>query len=611
MQNQRKATIRKSDTCIQNSLTAHSMACYLNQPPHGVRLMNTVRPSRIGLWFLSFVLSGVCYAIPAVAGDFDLLIRGGSIYDGTGRDPVVADIAIRDDQIVAMGWGLGGADTVIDAKGLAVAPGFINMLSWATEDLIEDGRSLSDIRQGVTLEVMGEGWSMGPVNDRLKTVALQRQSDIRYDISWSTLGGYLQHLEDKGVSTNVASFVGATTLRIHEIGFEDRPPSAEELERMQALVRQAMEEGALGVGSSLIYAPAFYASTEELIALCKVAAEYGGRYISHMRSEAAKLPEAVDELIRIAEEAGIGAEIYHLKAGGVSNHHKLEIAITRIEEARARGLDITADMYNYTAGATGLDASMPPWVQEGGYEAWAKRLADPKIRERLRQEIASPGDNWENLYAEAGDADKLILTSFRNPDLRKYTGMTLAAVAKDRDRHPIDTMMDLVIEDGSRVGTVYFLMDEDNVRRKITLPWMAFGSDSGSMAPEGVFLNSNPHPRGYGNFARLLGRYVRDEQLISLSEAIHRLTGLPAANLKLKGRGILKPGNYADVVIFDPAAIQDHATFAKPHQLATGVRDVIVNGSVVLRNGEHTGAMPGRFVRGPGFAQAELAVPYQ
>ncbi|WP_414982284.1 N-acyl-D-amino-acid deacylase family protein [Congregibacter sp.] len=573
--------------------------------------MKSVPSPFIGLSLLSIVLSFIFHAGSANAGDFDLLIRGGSIYDGTGRDPVVADIAIRDDQIVAMGWGLGGADTVIDATGLAVAPGFINMLSWATEDLIEDGRSLSDIRQGVTLEVMGEGWSMGPVNDRLKTVALQRQSDIRYDISWRTLGGYLQHLEDKGISTNVASFVGATTLRIHEIGFEDRPPTAEELQRMQALVREAMEEGALGVGSSLIYAPAFYASTEELIALCKVAAEYGGRYISHMRSESAKLPEAIDELIRIADEAGIGAEIYHLKAAGVTNHDKLETAITRIEEARARGLDITADMYTYTAGATGLDASMPPWVQEGGYEAWAQRLADPEIRERLRQEISTPGDDWENLYAEAGDAEKLLLTSFRNPDLRKYTGMTLAAVAKDRGQSPIDTMMDLVIEDGSRVGTVYFLMNEDNVRRKITLPWMAFGSDSGSMAPEGVFLNSNPHPRGYGNFARLLGRYVRDEQLISLPEAIHRLTGFPAANLKLRGRGILKPGNYADIVVFDPAAIVDHATFANPHQLATGVRDVVVNGAIVLRDGKHTDALPGRFVRGPGFAGPVIPVPYQ
>jgi N-acyl-D-amino-acid deacylase len=543
------------------------------------------------------------------AGDFDLLIRGGTIHDGSGGAPIEADIAVRGDRIVAMGWGLGSADTVIDASGMAVTPGFINMLSWATEDLIEDGRSLSDIRQGVTLEVMGEGWSMGPLNERLREVALQRQGDIHYDIAWRSLGEYLSYLENRGISTNVASFVGATTLRIHEVGFADRAATPAELQRMQALVREAMEEGALGVGSSLIYAPAFYASTEELIALCEIAAQYGGRYISHLRSESGNLPQAVDELIRIAETAGIGAEIYHLKAAGKANHDKLAVAISKVEAARTRGLDITADMYTYTAGATGLDASMPPWVQEGGYEAWAARLQDPEIRERLKTEIARRGEDWENLYAEAGSADKLLLTAFRNPALKRYTGMTLAAVAAERGQDPIDTMMDLVVEDGSRVGTVYFLMSEDNVRRKIALPWMAFGSDSGSMAPEGVFLKSNPHPRGYGNFARLLGRYVREEGVISLPEAVHRLTGLPAENLKLRHRGLLRPGYFADIVIFDPDTVTDHATFAEPHQLATGVRDVVVNGVVVLRDEMHTGATPGRFVRGPGYREPEDTGP--
>jgi len=546
-------------------------------------------------------------SLGARAGDFDLVIRGGTIYDGSGGPPVVADIAVRDDRIVAMGGGLGSGATVIEASGLAVAPGFINMLSWATDDLIEDGRSLSDIRQGVTLEVMGEGWSMGPLNDRLVEVARERQGDIRYDITWRTLGEYLAHLQARGIATNVASFVGATTLRIHEIGFEDRPATTVELGRMQALVREAMEEGALGVGSSLIYAPAFYANTAELIALCEAAAPYGGRYISHLRSEAGRLTEAVDELIHIAGTTGIGAEIYHLKAAGRANHGKLDEVITRVEAARSRGLDITANMYTYTAGATGLDASMPPWVQEGGFEAWARRLRDPQLRERLRAEIANPGDGWENLYAEAGGPDKLLLTAFRNPKLRRYTGMSLAAVAEARGQDPIDTMMDLVVEDGSRVGTVYFLMAEDNVRRKIALPWMAFGSDSGSMAPEGVFLESNPHPRGYGNFARLLGRYVREEQLITLADAVHRLSGFPAANLGLRDRGLLKPGYFADIVVFDPDTVTDHATFAEPHQLATGVRDVVVNGVVVLRDERSTGAMPGRFVRGPGFVGSAAA----
>jgi N-acyl-D-amino-acid deacylase len=533
--------------------------------------------------------------------DYDLMIVNGLVFDGSGSPPVRADVAISGDRIAAIGTELGTATEIIDAEGLAVAPGFINMLSWGTASLIHDGRSQSDVRQGVTLEVMGEGWSMGPLNEAMKAGFLERMSDIRFDIAWTTLGEYLEHLEDRGVSTNVASFVGATTVRIHELGFEDRAPDAEELERMKALVRTAMKEGALGVGSSLIYAPAFYAGTDELIELSKVAAEYGGRYISHMRSEGNQLLEAVDELITIAREADIGAEIYHLKAAGANNYGKLDQVIERVESARADGLDITADMYTYTAGATGLDASMPPWVQEGGYDAWAERLRDPVIRERLRIEMTTPTDDWENLYLAAGSADKILLVDFRSDALKPLTGKTLAEVAAMRETSEVDTMMDLVIEDGSRVGTVYFLMSEDNVRKKIALPWMAFCSDSETLAPEGVFLKSNPHPRAYGTFARLLGRYVRDENVIPLEEAIRRLTSFPAENLGIKERGTLKAGYFADIAIFDPATVQDHATFAEPHQYSTGVEHVLVNGVPVLADGEHTGATPGRFVRGPGW----------
>ena len=535
------------------------------------------------------------------ASEYDLLIVNGTVYDGSGADPVVADVAIQGDRIAAIGKDLGTARETIDAAGLAVAPGFINMLSWATESLIEDGRSQSDIRQGVTLEVMGEGWTMGPINDAMKAEELARQGDIKFDIEWTTLGEYMQFLEDKGISTNVASFVGATTVRIHELGFEDRAPTAEELDRMRELVRVAMKEGALGVGTSLIYPPAFYADTAELIALSEVAAEYGGRYISHMRSEGVRLVEAVDELITIAREAGIGAEIYHLKAAGEANFDKLDIVFERVEAARAEGLDITADMYTYTAGATGLGASMPPWVQEGGYAAWAKRLQDPAIRERLIEEISTPTDEWENLYLMAGGAENMVLAGFKNPELKPLTGKTLAEVASERGTPPIETMMDLVVEDGSRVGTIYFIMSEENIRKKIARPWMSFGSDAESSAPEGVFLLSTTHPRAYGNFARLLGKYVRDEQVISLQEAVRRLTSLPASNLKIADRGALKEQYFADVVVFDPETIQDHATFAEPQQYATGVQHVIVNGVQVLRDGEHTGATPGRFVRGPGY----------
>lgn len=552
---------------------------------------------------LALTLAGTGHAEDSTTeAGFDLLITGGTVYDGSGGDPFVADVGVEGDRIVAIGSDLGSAVTTLDATGLAVAPGFINMLSWATESLIEDGRSQSDIRQGVTLEVMGEGWTMGPINETMRQEALKQQSDIRYDISWSSFGEYFEFLEKRGISPNVASFVGATTIRIHELGYEDRAPTAEELGRMRQLVRDAMEEGAMGVGTSLIYAPAFYADTDELIALSEVAAEYGGRYISHLRSEGGQFLEAVEELITIAREAGLGAEIYHLKAAGEENHHKLNQAIAMVEAARrGEGLDITADMYTYTAGATGLDASMPPWVQEGGDAAWIERLKDPGIRARMHQEITTPSDQWENLYLAAGGAEGLILIGFRNPALKPLTGKTLAEVAEMRGSNPIDTMMDLVIEDESRVGTVYFIMSEDNIRRKIALPWMAFGSDAESSAPEGAFLLSSTHPRAYGNVARLLGKYVREEQVITLPEAIRRLTSFPAENLKIKDRGMLAEGFFADIVVFDPATITDHATFAEPMQYATGVRDVIVNGVPVLRDGEHTGATPGRFIRGPGY----------
>ncbi|MGH7443857.1 MAG: N-acyl-D-amino-acid deacylase family protein [Longimicrobiales bacterium] len=538
----------------------------------------------------------------ADAPEYDVVLRGGTIYDGSGGPPVTGDVAIMGDSIVAVGE-VGDADGAldIDVTGLAVAPGFINMLSWATTSLIEDGRSLSDIVQGVTLEVFGEGTSEGPLSPEMKAEVEELQGDIKYDVEWTTLGEYLEFLERKGVSTNVASFIGATTVRIHELGYEDRAPTAEELERMKALVRQGMEEGALGVGSSLIYAPAFYAQTEELIELMRAAGEYDGMYISHMRSEGNQLLEAVDELITIARAAGVPAEIYHLKAAGEANWGKIDEVIAKVEAARAEGLEITADMYTYTAGATGLDAAMPPWVQEGGLREWIRRLQDPAIRARVMTEMRTPTDEWESLYLLSGSPERVLLVGFKQDSLKYLTGRTLAEVAALRGTSPEETAMDLVIADDSRVSTVYFLMSEDNVKKQIALPWMSFDSDAESLAPEGVFLESNPHPRAYGNFARLLGKYVRDEQVIPLEEAVRRLTSLPAANLKIRRRGTLAPGYYADVVVFDPATIIDRATFEEPHQLATGMKHVFVNGEQVLRDGVHTGATPGRVVRGPGW----------
>ncbi len=532
---------------------------------------------------------------------FDVIIKGGTLYDGSGTEPKHADVAIRGDRIAGIGdFKTAKAKAVVDANGLAVAPGFINMLSWSNESLIQDGRSQSEIRQGVTTEVMGEGESMGPVNDRVREHMLSDQTDIKYEIKWNTLAEYLRYLETHGVSCNVASFIGATTIRENVIGFEDKAPTPELLDRMRELVRKEMEAGALGIGTSLIYPPAFYAKTEELIELCKVAAKYQGKYISHMRSEGNRLLEALDELIRISREAGIPAEVYHIKAAGQQNWGKLDNLLSRIETAQKDGLKITADMYTYTAGGTGLDASLPPWTEDGGYPALFKRLRDPATREKIAAEVKIDSDKWENLYIGAGSPDNILLVAFKSEKLKPLTGKTLAAVAKMRGKDPITTIMDLIAEDESRIGTIYLVMSEENVKKEIARPWISFCSDEASQAPEGVFLKSNPHPRAYGSFVRVLGKYVRDEKVITLPEAIRRLSAFPATNLGLDHRGMLKEGMFADVVVFDPATIADHATFEKPHQYATGVKHVFVNGVQVIKDGEHTGAKPGRALWGPG-----------
>lgn len=551
--------------------------------------------------FAALALSAACGA----PKEYDAIIRGGTVIDGTGAPGFPADVAIDGDRIAAIGdLRKARAEKVIDATGMTVAPGFINMLSWAVDDLIHDGRSMGDLRQGVTLEVFGEGVSWGPLNDAMKAEFKERQSNIKYDIEWTTLGEYLDYLEKRGVSTNVASFVGATSVRIHEVGYDNRPATPEELARMQELVRAAMREGALGVGSSLIYAPANFASTEELIALAKAAGEFGGMYISHIRNESGELLEAVDELIRIAREAESPAEIYHLKASGRANWGKMDAVLAKVEEARRAGVAVTADMYVYPASSTGLDAAMPLWVQEGGHDAWVARLKDPEIRKRVADEIRNPAGG-EAGFHNAGGADGVLLIGFKNPALRKYTGRTLASVAAERGATPEDTAIDLVIEDDSRVDVVYFTMSEENLLKQIVRPWVSFGSDGGSMAPEGAFLEKSTHPRAYGNFARVFAKYVREEGAITVEEAVRKLTLSPALNLKLKDRGRLGEGFYADVIVFDPAAIQDHATFDKPHQLATGVRDVFVNGVLTLENEQHTGAKAGRAVRGPGWSGSE------
>ncbi len=548
------------------------------------------------------LLPQVCDAVQQKTSDFDLLVRGGTVYDGSGAPPKHVDIAVKGDRIVAIGnLAKAHAASEIDATGMAVSPGFVNMLSWAPDSLYIDGRSMSDIKQGVTLEVFGEGDSLGPLTDETRKAMIASQGDLKHPVEWTTLGEGLDTLVKRGVSPNIASFVGATTVREHEVGYVNRAPSPEELKRMQELVRQAMRDGALGVGSALIYTPATFAKTDELVAITQAASEFGGGYISHMRSEGDRLLESLDELIRIGREAHTHAEVYHFKAAGKANWPKMAQAIAKIEAARKDGVDVSANMYAYTAGATGLDAAMPPWVQEGGVDAWVKRLQDPATRERVVKEMREPAKDWENLMLAAGSPDNLLLVSFDNEKLKPLTGKTLAEVAKMRGKSPEETAIDLVVEDHTRVGTVYFLMSEDNVKLGLSQPWVALGSDEGSYEPKGVFLKFQPHPRAYGNVAKFLGHYVRDEKVDTLSDAVRRLSSLPAHNLKLRDRGELVVGNFADIVVFDPATISDHATFDKPQQFATGVRDVVVNGVPVLKNGEHTGATPGQVVRGPGW----------
>jgi N-acyl-D-amino-acid deacylase len=532
---------------------------------------------------------------------YDIIIKNGNVYDGTGSEPNQMDIAIKEDKIVKIGIIDAEADRVIDATGLAVSPGFINMLSWSVESLIEDGRSMGEIVQGVTLEVMGEGWSWGPLNDRMKEdIRTLFSSEIKYDITWVTLGEYLEFLEKKGVSTNIASFLGATTVRMHELGNENRKPTTEELVKMKNLVHHAMKEGAMGLASALIYPPAFFSDEQEIIELNKVVAEYGGMYITHMRSESNKILEGVEETINVARETGVNVEIYHLKQAGEKYWDRLDPVIEKIEKAREEGIKITTDMYTYTAAGTSLSSCLPPNIQDGGREAMYARLSDNSLRMEMKKEMALESEDWENLYYLAGP-ENIQISSLKKEELKPLMGRTIKDIADEENKDPRDTIIDLILKERGMISCVYHLMSENNVKRQIQLPYMSFGSDAESMAPEGVFLKSSTHPRAYGNFSRLLGKYVRDEKVISLENAIHKLTGFPASNLGLKDRGLLKETYFADIAIFDPDKIKDNATFDDPHQLSEGMEHVIVNGKIVLHNGEHTGATPGRFVRGPGY----------
>ncbi|MEA2165963.1 MAG: N-acyl-D-amino-acid deacylase [Thermoanaerobaculia bacterium] len=540
------------------------------------------------------IVLAACASTPKT--DYDIVLRHATLYDGSGKPAMQGDLAIRGDRIAAIGNVPGHGANEIDVHGLAVAPGFINIMSQAQESLIADGRGLSDTKQGVTTEVFGEGESMGPLTPPMKKEFIDGQGDIKYPIEWTTLREYLDWLQRRGVTPNIGSFLGAATPRVAVLGRENRDPSPAEMQQMVRITREAMAGGAFGVASALIYAPGAYAKTPELIELAKVAGEHGGIYISHMRSEGNRLVEAVDELITIAREAHVPAEIYHLKAAGQSNWPKMDEVIRHVDVARASGLKVSADMYTYTAGMTGLDAAMPTWVQAGGYEAWRKRLQDPATRQRVIAEMRTRSDTWENLMMLAGGADRVLLVGFKSDALKPLTGKTLAEVAKMRGVSPEDAAIDLVIEDGTRVSTIYFLMSEDNLRKQIALPHVSFGSDADSSAPEGVFLKSSNHPRAYGNFANLLGKFVRGEHVISLEEGIRRMTSLPAQTLGIANRGVLTTGNFADVVVFDPQTIGAQSTYEKPMQFATGVVHVFVNGVQVLKDGQHTGAKPGRVV---------------
>jgi N-acyl-D-amino-acid deacylase len=535
----------------------------------------------------------------AAAEPFDVLIRGGTVYDGSGAAPVTADVAIRSDKIVAIGNLPAAAKTIVDAKGLAVTPGFINMLSWSTESLLVDGRGQSEVRQGITTQIMGEGWSWGPVNDAIKKRMKREQTDIKYDIEWNTLSDYLYFLQRRGISQNVASYLGAATVREYVLGLENRKPMPEQLDRMCRLAEREMRDGALGIGTALEYAPAYYADTDELIALCKVAARHRGKYITHMRSEGERLLEGIDEVIRISREAKIPAEIYHFKAAGRDNWKKMDAAIARVEAARREGLALTANMYPYTAGAAPLTACIPPWAMAGGEVAMRRRLRDPQDRRHILDDIRNKTD-WPNFYHNAGSADNILPIAFKQAALKPLQGQTLAQIAGQRGKDPVETLLDLLLEDESSIGTAYFITAEENIRKIIPLPWVSFGSDESAQAPEGVFLQSMPHPRAYGCFARVLGKYVREERLLALQEAVRKLTSLPAANLGLDRRGLLREGYFADVVVFDPQTIADRATYQQPHQYAVGVRHVFVNGVQILKDGEHTGAKPGRALWGPG-----------
>ena len=532
---------------------------------------------------------------------YDTIIRNGMVYDGNGGKPFKADIGIKNDTIAFIGDLSGeSAKSEVDAKGKAVSPGFINMLSWSPVSLIEDGRSQGELREGVTLEVFGEGESMGPLNANMKKEMQQEQPIFKFNVNWNTLGEYMQSMEKRGISCNIASYVGATTIREYVIGEDNRDPTPVQLDSMKLLVKQAMEEGALGVGSSLIYPPAFFAKTNELIEMCKSAAPYGGGYISHMRSEGNHLNEAVEELITIAKEAKVHGEIYHLKAAGIGNWPKMDSVIRRVERARKEGIDIAANMYTYTAGATGMTAAFPPSLQDGGFGKLWKRLQDPAIRADMKKIMKTNPTDWENLYSGAGSADKVLLLGFRRDSLFKYQGKTLGEVARIRNTTPEDAAIDLIIQDSSRVEVAYFLMSEDNVKKQLALPWVSFGSDAASMAPEGNFLKQSTHPRAYGNFTRVIGHYSRDEKVIPLEIAIQKLAKVAAKSLHISKRGELKPGYYADILVFDPATVKDNATYEKPQQYSNGMIHVWVNGVQVLKDGEHTNAKPGRFVKGPG-----------
>ena len=553
--------------------------------------------------FCAAAAISLALALPSAAAEpasplYDVIIRGGTIYDGSGGAPYDADLAVSGDRIALIAPHIAGhGRTEIDAHGKAVSPGFINMLAHPEESLLVDGRALSDLAQGVTLEVIGED-SMGPLTPAMKAAMVRRQGDIHYDVDWTTLAQYLDGLQKRGISPNVASFVGEGTVRTNLLGENDAQPTPEQLQAMRVLVRQAMEDGALGVTTALQYAPNSFARTPELIEMAKVSAACGGMYIAHIRNEGDRLLEAIDETVAIAKASGAPAEIYHFKQGGKDNWSKLDPAIARIEAARASGVRITADMYTYTASATGLDAAMPLWVQDGGLEKWIERLKDPAIRAKVAAEMRNPHPvGWDSAYGAAGP-DGVLLLAFKNPKLKPLTGMTLSQVAKIRGETPEDTAIDLVIEDGTRVGVAYFSMSEANVRREVALPWMSFDSVEEGAAPEGVFLLSNPHPRAYGSFVRLLGKYVREEHAVTLPDAVRRLSGFPAETLSLKDRGFLRTGYYADVVVFDPATVADKATFAKPHQLAVGVQDVLVNGGLAFHDGVATRAPTGRFVHG-------------